>query len=78
VLAGRLPYSIRVLLESCVRNCDGFQVLEKDVQNVLKWEENQAVAGGVEIAFKPARVILQVSRCCHIGQLISQALVKLY
>ncbi|CAH0698346.1 unnamed protein product [Spodoptera exigua] len=55
----RLPYSIRVLLESCVRNCDGFQVLQKDVQNVLEWETNQAVEGGVEIAFKPARVILQ-------------------
>lgn len=55
----RLPYSVRVLLESCVRNCDGFQVLQKDVQNVLEWETNQAVEGGVEIAFKPARVILQ-------------------
>ncbi|XP_073966245.1 cytoplasmic aconitate hydratase-like [Choristoneura fumiferana] len=55
----RLPYSIRVLLESCVRNCDNFQVLDKDVQHVLEWEKNQAVEGGVEIAFKPARVILQ-------------------
>ncbi|CAH2064727.1 unnamed protein product, partial [Iphiclides podalirius] len=55
----RLPFSIRVLLESCVRNCDNFQVLEKDVQNVLNWEQNQAVEGGVEISFKPARVILQ-------------------
>ncbi|XP_013133424.1 PREDICTED: cytoplasmic aconitate hydratase-like isoform X2 [Papilio polytes] len=55
----RLPYSIRVLLESCVRNCDNFQVLEKDVENVLDWENNQKVEGGVEIAFKPARVILQ-------------------
>ncbi|XP_059047351.1 cytoplasmic aconitate hydratase-like [Achroia grisella] len=54
----RLPYSIRVLLESCVRNCDNFQVLEKDVQNVLEWEKNQA-QDAVEIAFKPARVILQ-------------------
>ncbi|XP_026724520.1 cytoplasmic aconitate hydratase-like [Trichoplusia ni] len=55
----RLPYSVRVLLESCVRNCDNFQVLEKDVENVLQWETNQTVEGGVEIAFKPARVILQ-------------------
>ncbi|XP_045541220.1 cytoplasmic aconitate hydratase-like isoform X2 [Papilio machaon] len=55
----RLPYSIRVLLESCMRNCDNFQVLEKDVQNVLDWENNQKVEGGVEISFKPARVILQ-------------------
>lgn len=55
----RLPYSIRVLLESCVRNCDNFQVLQQDVQNVLDWETNQDVDGGVEISFKPARVILQ-------------------
>lgn len=47
-------------MESCVRNCDGFQVLEKDVKNVLDWETNQKVEGGVEIAFRPARVILQV------------------
>lgn len=55
----KLPFSIRVLLESAVRNCDNFQVTEKDVQNILKWEENQAVPEGVEVAFKPARVILQ-------------------
>ncbi|XP_047039788.1 cytoplasmic aconitate hydratase-like [Helicoverpa zea] len=55
----RLPYSIRVLLESCVRNCDNFQVLEKDVNNVLEWETKQASEDAVEIAFKPARVILQ-------------------
>ncbi|CAH2083589.1 unnamed protein product [Euphydryas editha] len=55
----RLPFSIRVLLESCIRNCDNFQVLEKDVENVLNWESNQKSESGVEIAFKPARVILQ-------------------
>ncbi|BES99478.1 unnamed protein product [Nesidiocoris tenuis] len=55
----KLPYSIRVLLESAVRNCDNFQVKENDVNNVLEWEKNQAVEGGVEVNFKPARVILQ-------------------
>ncbi|XP_008200453.2 cytoplasmic aconitate hydratase [Tribolium castaneum] len=55
----RLPYSIRVLLESAVRNCDNFQVKENDVQNILNWEQNQSVEGGIEIPFKPARVILQ-------------------
>ncbi|VVC95558.1 unnamed protein product [Leptidea sinapis] len=54
----RLPFSIRVLLESCVRNCDNFQVLEQDVTNVLEWEKNQ-LKDGVEVSFKPARVILQ-------------------
>lgn len=56
----KLPYSIRVLLESAVRNCDNFHVKEKDVNNILDWEVNEKVKGGVEVAFKPARVILQV------------------
>lgn len=55
----KLPFSIRVLLESAVRNCDNFQVKEADVSNILDWEKSQAVEGGTEIAFKPARVILQ-------------------
>ncbi|XP_039281757.1 cytoplasmic aconitate hydratase isoform X2 [Nilaparvata lugens] len=54
----KLPYSIRVLLESAVRNCDNFQVRESDVDNVLNWNQSKAIEG-VEIAFKPARVILQ-------------------
>jgi len=36
-----------------------FQVTKKDVENILAWEKNQSVAGGVEVSFKPARVILQ-------------------
>ncbi|CAB0030104.1 unnamed protein product [Trichogramma brassicae] len=55
----RLPFSIRVLLESAVRNCDEFQVKSKDVEKILDWEKNQASEEGVEVAFKPARVILQ-------------------
>jgi len=53
----RLPYSIRVLLESAVRNCDNFAISEKDVENILNWEVNSQK--DVEIPFKPARVILQ-------------------
>ena len=32
----RLPFSIRILLESAVRNCDNFQVSEDDVRLGLK------------------------------------------
>ncbi|XP_030855987.1 cytoplasmic aconitate hydratase isoform X2 [Strongylocentrotus purpuratus] len=53
----RLPYSIRVLLESAIRNCDGFFVKESDVENILNWEQNQN--NSVEVPFKPARVIMQ-------------------
>lgn len=54
----RLPYSIRILLESAIRNCDGFQVMEKDVEKILDWENTAPKQ--VEIPFKPARVLLQV------------------
>ena len=52
-----VPYSIRVLLESALRNNDGFKVSDDDVEKLLRWTPESA--GGSEIAFKPARVILQ-------------------
>ncbi|XP_024384493.1 putative aconitate hydratase, cytoplasmic [Physcomitrium patens] len=52
-----LPYSIRYLLESAIRNCDNFQVLEADVEKILDWKVTAPKQ--VEIPFKPARVILQ-------------------
>ncbi|XP_062998800.1 iron-responsive element-binding protein 2 [Elgaria multicarinata webbii] len=51
-----LPYSIRVLLESAVRNCDGFLVKEEDAMNILDWKAKQ---NNVEVPFCPARVLLQ-------------------
>eukprot|EP00111_Clytia_hemisphaerica_P000375 TCONS_00001021-protein len=54
---GQLPFSIRVLLESVVRNCDGFQVHQKDVETLLNWKETQH--NGVEFPFRPARTLLQ-------------------
>ena len=52
-----LPFSIRVLLESCLRNCDGYVVSEEDVTNLAGWKASAPAA--VEIPFKPARVVLQ-------------------
>ena len=52
-----LPFSIRVLLESVLRNCDGHEVTEQDVKNLAGW--NAASPARVEIPFKPARVVLQ-------------------
>jgi len=52
----KLPFSIRVLLESAVRNCDEFHVCKSDIENILDWNAKQ---DNVEIPFKPARVILQ-------------------
>nr|KYP48258.1 Aconitate hydratase, cytoplasmic [Cajanus cajan] len=53
----RLPYSIRILLESAIRNCDNFQVKKEDVEKILDWENTSTKQ--VEIPFKPARVLLQ-------------------
>ena len=53
----RLPYSIRMLLESCLRNMDNFEVSEQDVRRLAAWKA--AAVEAVEMPFKPARVILQ-------------------
>lgn len=52
-----MPFSIRVLLESVLRNCDGFQVTEQDVKNLAAWKA--ADPAKEEVPFKPARVVLQ-------------------
>ncbi|KAL3503515.1 hypothetical protein ACH5RR_037964 [Cinchona calisaya] len=53
----KLPYSIRILLESAIRNCDNFQVTKNDVEKIIDWENTSPKQ--VEIPFKPARVLLQ-------------------
>jgi aconitate hydratase len=53
----RLPYSVRVLLESVLRHCDGYQVTEADVKRLAAWSPQGKTQG--EVPFKPARVILQ-------------------
>ena len=52
-----LPFSIRVLLESVLRGCDGFEITEQDVKNLAGW--SATASAPVEVPFKPARVILQ-------------------
>src|SRR6185369_529121 len=53
----KLPFSIRVLLEAVLRNCDGYEVTENDVKALAGWQA--AAPAKVEIPFKPARVVLQ-------------------
>jgi len=55
----KLPFSIRVLLESAVRNCDNFQIQQADVEKILNWAETQASGVSVEVPFRPSRVVLQ-------------------
>jgi aconitate hydratase len=51
-----LPVSIRILLESVLRNVDGDVITEEDVRNVASWEPD---VPDVELPFKPSRVVLQ-------------------
>jgi aconitate hydratase len=53
----RLPYAIKVLLESLLRNCDDYLVTEDDVRALAGWADG--ASAGREIAFLPARVLLQ-------------------
>ncbi|MBN1565864.1 MAG: aconitate hydratase, partial [Anaerolineae bacterium] len=53
----RLPFSIKLLLESVLRNNNGFEITDDDVKNLAAW--SPAPSDGREMPFKPARVILQ-------------------
>jgi aconitate hydratase len=52
-----LPYCIKVLLESCLRQLDGFIVTEDHVRAISNF--NAKNVGEVEIPFTPGRVLLQ-------------------
>ncbi len=54
----KLPVSVRILLESVVRNAgqDGDMVTAEDVVNAASWEPN---VPDVEVPFQPSRVVLQ-------------------
>ncbi len=54
---GTLPVSIRILLESLLRNYDVHQITEEDVVNLANWDAHSPKAA--EIPFKPARVVAQ-------------------
>jgi aconitate hydratase len=53
----RLPFSIRVVLESVLRNCDGKKVHDKDVKALAAW--NAKAPAPEEIPFVVARIVLQ-------------------
>src|SRR5438094_235711 len=53
----RLPVSIRIVLESVLRNCDGKKVQRKDIETLAKW--NAKKPANEEIPFVVARIVLQ-------------------
>ncbi|OBJ72646.1 aconitate hydratase [Mycobacterium sp. 1274756.6] len=55
--SARLPYSLKVLLENLLRNEDGRMVTDEQVRALADWDP--AAAHGREVAFTPARVLMQ-------------------
>jgi aconitate hydratase len=53
----RLPFSIRVLLESVLRNCDGKRIGEDEVARLANWKPKAARTD--EVPFVVARILLQ-------------------
>ena len=53
----KLPYSIKVLLESVLRQWDGHAITDEHIRDLADWAKNKYE--GKEVPFKPARVILQ-------------------
>jgi aconitate hydratase len=56
-LVGKLPYSLKILLENLLRYEDGVNVQKKDIEAILHWNPKQPPDH--EIAFTPSRVVLQ-------------------
>ena len=53
----KLPISIRIVLESVLRNCDGQKITEKHVKQLAKWKPNGKRTD--EIPFVVSRIVLQ-------------------
>ena len=53
----RLPFSIKVLLEGLLRECDGYLITPDDVTALANW--NAPAPAPDEIPFKPARIVMQ-------------------
>jgi aconitate hydratase len=56
VKLGKLPFSIRILLEAALRQCNRKEITQEDVEHIAKWTPAGIRPG---IPFLPARVIMQ-------------------
>ncbi len=55
--SGRLPYSLKILLENLLRNEDGVSVRADDIAPLAEWDADAEPSR--EIAFAPARILMQ-------------------
>ena len=53
----RLPFSIRIMLESLLRQCNEVEITRQDVINLAGWQAKSASRPG--IPYRPARVVMQ-------------------
>ncbi|GGH80906.1 aconitate hydratase AcnA [Pullulanibacillus pueri] len=54
----RLPYSVKVLLESVLRQYDGRVITKEHVENLAKWGTDE-LNEDIDVPFNPSRIILQ-------------------
>lgn len=54
----RLPYSIKILLESVLRQYDGKTIKKEHIENLAKWGTDE-MKTDVDVPFNPSRIILQ-------------------
>ena len=64
VKINRLPVSIRLVLESVLRNYDGKKIAEEHIEQLANWKPNATRVD--EIPFVVARVVLQDLSLIHI------------
>ncbi|HEY5271567.1 MAG TPA: aconitate hydratase AcnA [Anaerolineales bacterium] len=57
----RLPFSIRIMLEAALRQCNDREITQEDVRNIAAWTPAPPMQGGSRpgIPFLPARVVMQ-------------------
>lgn len=54
---GKLPYTLKILLENLLRHEDGISVTKHDIQAIAEWLKTKT--SNQEIAYRPARVLMQ-------------------
>jgi aconitate hydratase len=55
----KLPFSIRIMLEAALRQCNDLEITQADVKNIAAWTPNPSAGIRPGIPFLPARVVMQ-------------------
>ena len=69
----QLPFSMKILLEN-LRCEDGVSVTKASIEAVAQWKATDEPA--TEIAFMPARVVLQVSLACPASSILRRCATR--